>query len=427
MLANYLQSSTSEKVRKRLVLVSISLNIGLLAIFKYFNFFIESFSHAIVSLGFTPLTLDLNILLPVGISFYTFQTLSYTIDVYRNKITATKNLLHFLCFVSFFPQLVAGPIEKAKNLLPQFNRQRTFNYNQISDGLKQVLWGFAKKLIIADNLTSRVDFVFSNYENLNGSAILLGGTLFSIQLYCDFSGYSDIAIGTAKTFGFKLSTNFKYPYFTKSIISFWKKWHISLNQWILDYLYIPLGGSKASKFEFQRNVLIIFTLSGLWHGANFTYIIWGALHGLIYLICHKIRQQNIRSLLEIYQNKYFIGALNMISVIQNFFLLSLLFMIFRSPNFSAAVGIFKILFVENLFKHPGQLKMYFNELQQYPWFYHIALFFIIEWFGRKKEYPLKFSREKTPVIVRWVVYTILLCLIITEGAFSAEEFIYFNF
>ena len=265
------------------LIVSLVTNLGILGFFKYFNFFIESFVSLLAQFGISQSYATLNIILPVGISFYTFQTLSYTIDIYRRKIEPTKDIVSFFAFVSFFPQLVAGPIERATNLLPQFNKKRIFDYEKAVVGMRQILWGLFKKIVIADNCAVYVNMVFENPQDQTGSTLLLGAIFFAFQIYGDFSGYSDIAIGTARLFGFNLMQNFAFPYFTRDIAEFWRCWHISLTTWFRDYLYIPLGGSRVSKTKLVRNTFIIFIVSGFWHGANWTFIVWGAFHALLFL------------------------------------------------------------------------------------------------------------------------------------------------
>ncbi|MFY0608688.1 MAG: MBOAT family protein, partial [Cyclobacteriaceae bacterium] len=276
---------TEQNHRKRKVLlwVSILVNLGFLGFFKYYNFFLDNFITAFTFFGANIQANSLNIILPVGISFYTFQTLSYTIDVYNKKLEPTKDLVAFSAFVSFFPQLVAGPIERATNLLPQFYIKRYFDYQKAVHGLRQILWGLFKKVVIADNCAEHVNTIFSNSAELNGSTLLLGGVLFAFQIYGDFSGYSDIAIGTSRLFGFNLMQNFAFPYFSRDMAEFWRRWHISLSTWFRDYLYIPLGGSRGSKWFQVRNVFIIFIVSGFWHGANWTFIVWGALNAIYFL------------------------------------------------------------------------------------------------------------------------------------------------
>src|SRR5690606_7016435 len=269
--------------RKALLWVSIGANIGLLGFFKYYNFFVDSWVEAWASLGVTMQAATLHIILPVGISFYTFQTLSYTLDVYRNKIPPTRNLMQFAAFVSFFPQLVAGPIERAANLLPQFQRTRTFDSAFALSGVYLVVWGLFKKVVVADTCAFFVSAIFEAPEGYNSATLFLGAVLFAFQIYGDLSGYSDIAIGTARLFGFRLMTNFAFPYFSRDIAEFWRRWHISLSTWFRDYLYIPMGGSRGSRWLQLRNVFVVFLVSGFWHGANWTFMVWGGLHALLFL------------------------------------------------------------------------------------------------------------------------------------------------
>jgi D-alanyl-lipoteichoic acid acyltransferase DltB (MBOAT superfamily) len=286
--------------RKILLWISIIINIGLLGVFKYYNFFLDSLYDTIpglqVVLGFN--TLD--IILPVGISFYTFQTLSYTIDVYQKRLEPTKDFISFAAFVSFFPQLVAGPIERASNLLPQFYQNRKFEYSKAVDGMQQILWGLFKKVVIADNCAVYANHIFENSADMSGSTLLLGAVFFAFQIYGDFSGYSDIAIGTARLFGFNLMQNFAYPYFSRDIAEFWRRWHISLSTWFRDYLYIPLGGSRGGTWMKVRNTFIIFIVSGFWHGANWTFIVWGALNAIYFLplLLTKKNRQNMEVVAE---------------------------------------------------------------------------------------------------------------------------------
>ena len=262
---------------------NILINLLILGIFKYYDFFVISLIEAFGSIGISLQITSLKLVLPVGISFYTFQALSYSIDVYRKTLEPTKDVVAFFAYVSFFPQLVAGPIERATNLLPQFYKQRVFDYTKAVDGMRQMLWGFFKKVVIADNCASMVNMIFDGYQEQSSLLLFIGALLFAFQIYGDFSGYSDIAIGSARLFGIELRRNFHFPYFSRDIAEFWRRWHISLNTWFRDYLYIPLGGSRCGKFKRIRNTLIIFTLSGLWHGANWTYLVWGVFHGISFL------------------------------------------------------------------------------------------------------------------------------------------------
>ncbi|GGZ53541.1 O-acyltransferase [Mesonia mobilis] len=278
-----IERENQQTKRKLFLWVSILVNLGFLGYFKYSNFFLENFVGAFQFFGQDLNFRGLDIVLPVGISFYTFQTLSYTIDVYRKKLAPTKDFIAFTAFVSFFPQLVAGPIERATHLLPQFYKKRQFDYDLAVNGMRQILWGLFKKVVIADNCAQFVNQIFNNYEDYSGSTLVLGAVFFTFQIYGDFSGYSDIAIGTSRLFGFDLMRNFAYPYFSRDIAEFWRRWHISLSTWFRDYLYIPLGGSRGGMWMKVRNTFIIFLVSGFWHGANWTFIVWGGLNALYFL------------------------------------------------------------------------------------------------------------------------------------------------
>lgn len=282
-VAIQLGKTAISKKRKFLLGISLVGNLGMLGFFKYYNFFVASWIEAWSSVGITMEASTLNIILPVGISFYTFQTLSYTIDVYRREMEPTKSFIDFAAFVTFFPQLVAGPIERASHLLPQFYKNRTFDYQNAVDGVKLIIWGMFKKVVVADNCAFFVNKIFENPEGYSSGELFVGMVFFAFQIYGDFSGYSDIAIGLSKLFGFDLMVNFKFPYFSRDIAEFWRRWHISLSTWFRDYIYIPLGGSKGSQGFQIRNVMIIFLVSGFWHGANWTYVVWGLFHALLFL------------------------------------------------------------------------------------------------------------------------------------------------
>lgn len=282
-VAIQLGKTAISKKRKLLLGISLVGNLGMLGFFKYYNFFVASWIEAWSSVGIAMEASTLNIILPVGISFYTFQTLSYTIDVYRKEMEPTKNFIDFAAFVTFFPQLVAGPIERASHLLPQFYKNRTFDYQNAVDGVKLIIWGMFKKVVVADNCAFFVNKIFENPEAYSSGELFVGMVFFAFQIYGDFSGYSDIAIGLSKLFGFDLMVNFKFPYFSRDIAEFWRRWHISLSTWFRDYIYIPLGGSKGTQWFQIRNVMIIFLVSGFWHGANWTYVVWGLFHALMFL------------------------------------------------------------------------------------------------------------------------------------------------
>ncbi len=335
-------NSNNKRYRKSILLLSIVFNLGLLAFFKYYNFFIESWAILLSNFGYNLSNKwTLSIILPVGISFYTFQTMSYSLDIYFKKIKPTFNFIAYASFVSFFPQLVAGPIERAKNLIPQFMNSRSFSLKEIKLGLRLILWGLFKKVVIADNLGFEADYIFNNYTILNGGVLLLGLAYFSFQIYCDFSGYSDIAIGISKLFGFELISNFNYPYFSKNIKEFWTRWHISLSSFFKDYLYFNLGGSKKSQMITIRNILIVFLISGLWHGAKFTFIIWGLVHSIFY-VCFFITSSK--------KTSYYSPIREFISTIITYLCVMFAWVFFRANSFYEAIDYLFLLF--NKFEFP---------------------------------------------------------------------------
>lgn len=414
------QLAVSEKAGKRKLLLwtSIIANIGILCYFKYANFFIENFIEAFSVFGLELHTSTLKIILPVGISFYTFQTLSYTIDVYRKKLEPTKDFIAFAAFVSFFPQLVAGPIERATNLLPQFYKNRTFSYEQAVNGLRQILWGFFKKLVIADNCAKYANIIFDNPQDLNGSTLAIGAFLFAFQIYGDFSGYSDIAIGTSRLFGFDLKQNFAHPYFSRDIAEFWRRWHISLSTWFRDYVYIPLGGSKASKAKTIRNVFIIFLVSGFWHGANWTFIAWGGLHALFFLPL-LLFQKNRKNLTIVAENSFLPSVKEALAIALTFSLTVLAWIFFRSETIGQTMDILGSIFSGSILEKPSILPIKVIA--------YIIIFMCIEWLGRRKKFAIEdLSFLNRPL--RWLFYLGLLLTIYFLGRFSQEiEFIYFQF
>jgi alginate O-acetyltransferase complex protein AlgI len=405
-----------EEARKRKFIFALSclVNLGFLGFFKYYNFFSANFIAAFESLGYHFSALPLNIILPVGISFYTFQSLSYTADVYFKKMKPTKDFILFASFISFFPQLVAGPIERAFNLLPQFQNKRSFNYEEAKRGMQQILWGLFKKIVVADTLSVYVDQIFADYQTLPGSTLFLGAVYFSVQIYCDFSGYSSIAIGTARLFGFTLMKNFSYPYFSRSVAEFWRNWHVSLSTWFRDYVYKPLGGSYGTLKRTVLNTLIVFALSGLWHGANWTFIVWGILNGL-FIIPSIILGKNKKK--EIPSEKVIYSIAGTFQITFVFLLITLAWIFFRSQNISSAIGYLKILFSRSLFTYPVQHGM----AMALPL---IFILFCIEWI-RKNDIVL-FQPQAIPGFLRWGIY---LTIVITCLAFFKQNqaFIYFQF
>ncbi|WP_370511743.1 MBOAT family protein [Lutibacter sp. Hel_I_33_5] len=363
----------------------------------------------------------LNIILPVGISFYTFQTLSYSIDVYRRKIRPTRNILSFFSFVCFFPQLVAGPIERAQNLLPQFYKKRKFIYKNAVDGLRQILWGLFKKVVIADNSAIVVNLVFDNYLNLNGSTLFIGAIFFAFQIYADFSGYSDIAIGTSRLFGFNLQQNFSFPYFSRDVAEFWRRWHISLSTWFRDYLYIPLGGNRGSTLKKVRNIFTIFIISGFWHGANWTFITWGFLNAC-YFLPFLITKKNRNHLNIVAQDNMFPSVKEVFQMLSTFILTVFAWIFFRSKSIKDAVNYINEIFSISFFEMPDN----FGGIEALKTLILICLFMMFEWFGRRNKYGIEKIGLKWNSFIRYSFYFSLIILIFI---FSQDnmQFIYFQF
>lgn len=414
-----LQISRTEERRYRRMLLTLSIvtNLGFLGFFKYYNFFIENFTDAFTFLGYHINPGTLNIILPVGISFYTFQTLSYTIDVYRKKLEPTKDLIAFSAFVSFFPQLVAGPIERATNLLPQFYRKRTFDYAHATDGLRQMLWGLFKKVVIADNCAIYANDIFANSDIYGGSTLIMGALFFTFQIYGDFSGYSDIAIGTARLFGFGLMRNFAYPYFSRDIAEFWRRWHISLSTWFRDYLYIPLGGSRGGTWMKVRNTFIIFLVSGFWHGANWTFIVWGALNA-IYFLPYLLTKSNRAHLEIVGEGRLLPDLRDILKMAFTFALTVLAWIFFRAENISHAMSYIGNIFSDSLFSIP--------EIRPRELLILILLFLSVEWLGREHPFAIAGISNVRNVVLRWSMYFIILALIFIFMG-KEQQFIYFQF
>lgn len=413
----YMAKTEVPKHQKYLLWTSLFVNLGLLGFFKYYNFFIENFVQAFTFFGVSLQPNTLNIILPVGISFYTFQTLSYTIDIYRGKLEPTKDFVSFAAFVSFFPQLVAGPIERATHLLPQFHTKRKFNYQLAVAGMRQILWGLFKKMVIADNCAKYANEIFNNSSEFNGSTLLLGAVFFAFQIYGDFSGYSDIAIGTSRLFGFDLMKNFAYPYFSRDIAEFWRRWHISLSTWFRDYVYIPLGGSRGTKTNQIRNVFIIFIVSGFWHGANWTFIVWGALNA-IYFLPLLLRKKNRVYTGDIAPGKFFPSFREFGGMLLTFFLTLIAWVFFRAENINHACHYLMNMFSSSLFSFPQIAPLDILVL--------IGLFLLVEWQGRSEAFALSNLDKKVPALGRYAIYYgILICLFYFSG--EPQAFIYFQF
>ena len=411
-----IENSTNKKTRKIVLWICVSVNLGFLAIFKYYNFFAASFAALCTSLGFGSNPLLLNIILPVGISFYTFHGLSYSIDVYYNRIKAEKNFIDYSLFVSYFPLLVAGPIERATHLLPQIKVKRYFDFAKAKEGIYQIIWGLVKKIVIADSCAVYANQIFDHYNAMNSLSLILGAVYFAFQIYGDFSGYSDIALGTSKLFGIDLLQNFNFPYFSRDIAEFWRKWHISLSSWFRDYLYIPLGGSSGSMLKKVRNTFIIFLVSGIWHGANWTYLAWGFINALYFLplLLLNLNRKN-QAFFELKFN--WESVLNVLTILFTFLLTCIAWIFFRSKSITDALNYCSKMMTNLQFK-----TQYFAiERYNYELLYVLLVFIIVEWNFRTQLEPIsgKFS---------WIKLGLCLAAILALGVFSdSKEFIYFQF
>tara|TARA_B100000809_G_scaffold46738_1_gene41153 strand:+ start:18463 stop:19713 length:1251 start_codon:yes stop_codon:yes gene_type:complete len=412
---------SDKKDRKKFLWLSIVSNFSVLFFFKYFNFLNDSIKEVFSFMSISIEIPTLEILLPVGISFYTFQAVSYSIDVYRGSMKAETNLGHFALYISFFPQLVAGPIERPSNLLPQFKKEKKFNYQLAASGLRLMAWGFFKKLVIADNIAVIVNSIYAQHDSVSGGWLLIGAFLFTIQIYCDFSGYTDIAIGAARVMGFDFMKNFNRPFFSKSITEFWSRWHISLSTWFRDYLYIPLGGNRTVKWRWYYNLFITFLISGLWHGANWTFVTWGAIHGLTIVI---ERFFNV----QISKNRF----IRYFQILVTFTILVLTFHVFRSETIENSLNGFHRLFSDLLsFKLSTFLN--FDSIQlniiKVDWViiaFGILLLFTIEFIQRKHKIGTLIYKLST--WKRWIIYCVFLITILLLGKFEGpQEFIYFQF
>ena len=424
----FLEHYEGQRRKQQLIsALNIVLNLGILGFFKYYNFFVENLDALFGTIGWHLDWVTMNIILPVGISFYTFQALSYTIDVYQKKLPATHDIVEFFAYISFFPQLVAGPIERATNLLPQFQRQRHFDYAKAVDGMRQMLWGFLKKMVVADNCATVVNDYYPQYSELPGITLLLLGILFTIQVYCDFSGYSDIAIGVARLFGIDLMENFKSPYFSRSIKEFWSRWHISLSTWFRDYIYIPLGGSRDGVFKKNRNIMLTMLASGLWHGANWTFIIWGGLHGIYQVIEGLLR----RFTGEKKDRKAGVFS-NLLHWVITFILIDIAWIFFRADNFSDAFYIISHL-------HSGVILHFaaawtkmlvdfgLTGIGLVKLVAPVALLVVYDYCSLRCDISTEFS--KVPIYLRWPVYIILTVWVVNTSLHggTTQSFIYFSF
>lgn len=414
-----LEKCEGQRVRQKWISASnIMLNLLILCAFKYYNFFGENLKELFSAFGMQLDWVTLDVLLPVGISFYTFQALSYTIDVYQHKIKATHDVIAFFAFISFFPQLVAGPIERATSLLPQFLAPRTFSYDKAVDGMRQILWGLFKKMVVADNCAAAVNLIFDEYQALDGINLFLGAVFFTFQIYGDFSGYSDIAIGTARLFGIDLMRNFNFPYFSRDIAEFWRRWHISLTTWFRDYIYIPLGGSRCGKWKVARNTLIIFLVSGFWHGANWTFICWGAFHALLFFPLF-ILGKNRKYKDVVAKGRVLPTVKEMCQMVFTFLLAVMGWIIFRAESMRQAWDYLVCMVTRFHFCMPEYGKKALV---------YIFVLLIVEWLQREKQFglQLEFKGMFRHRAVRWGVYYILfISSLLLAG--KQEEFIYFQF
>jgi alginate O-acetyltransferase complex protein AlgI len=413
----------SGRGRKRWVWLSALVNLGILGYFKYFNFFIDQLVTLLGQMGWAAHVPLLRIILPVGISFYTFQMVSYSIDVYRREIEPTKDVVAFLAYVAYFPQLVAGPIERASNLLPQFLAPRRFDYVQAVDGCRQMLWGFFKKMVVADNCAQLANAILNNPEGQSGGALWAGIFFFSIQIYGDFSGYSDIAIGCSRLFGIRLMRNFAYPYFSRDIAEFWRRWHISLSTWFRDYLYVPLGGSRGAMGLRVRNTFAIFLVSGLWHGANWTFVAWGLVHACCFLPLLLLRK-NRKHTDMVASERAWPGLGEVLQMGSTFCVVMLAWTFFRAPDIGTAwAWLGRMLsFAAGTQAVLPVLLADIKSLAVPAW---ILLLFGVEWLGRRNAHGLE--RLPSPAAVRWLLYYALIGLIFFFSPSRGAEFIYFQF
>lgn len=406
--------------------LSVCINLGFLAVFKYYNFFAVQLCNGLEQLGLEVNPFLISVILPVGISFYTFHGLSYVIDIYKGRIKPERNFINYGVFVSFFPLLVAGPIERAQHLLPQIKEARQFRYSEAVDGLKQILWGLFKKIVIADQCAIYSDFIFDSSAQFSGPTLVLGALLFTIRIYGDFSGYSDIALGTARLFGIELLRNFAFPYFSRNMAEFWRRWHISLSSWFRDYLYIPLGGSRGTLWIKIRNVLIIFLVSGFWHGANWTFIVWGLLNAFFVLpsVFMKTNRNNLNIVAE---GSVFPSLREFLGMSLTFGLTVFAWIFFRSPDITFAYH-----YVDSMIRGMNDFVFYQKTYEIIYWkigylqFVWILLFFVLEWFGRERNYAIATLGNRLPTFLRWSFYLLLLLLVICYSG-TDQQFIYFQF
>jgi D-alanyl-lipoteichoic acid acyltransferase DltB (MBOAT superfamily) len=415
--------STNHRKKMFWLWFSVIINLGFLGVFKYYNFFATSIANGLSLLGFQANMSSLQIILPVGISFYTFHGLSYVIDLYKNRIKPERNFVDYSVFVSFFPLLVAGPIERATHLLPQIRKKREFDYSKAIDGLRQILWGLFKKIVIADNCAEYANTIFNNSAAYSGSTLVLGALFFTFQIYCDFSGYSDIALGTARLFGIDLLKNFAFPYFSRDIAEFWRRWHISLSSWFKDYLYIPLGGSRGGMWMKIRNTFIIFLVSGFWHGASWTFIVWGFLNAL-YIMPSIIFDTHRNNLDTVAKGKLLPTVKEISSIGITFGLTVFAWIFFRANGMSHALSYVSGIFSASLFTLPKFIGM----SEALTTIILVVIFMIVEWIGRENQYALEIIKTVRSKVIRWSFYLVILLTVYFYGNFGETvEFIYFQF
>ena len=392
---------------KNVMLLNVIVNLGILGVFKYYNFFIDNLIDLFSIFGIHLQLTTLQLILPVGISFYTFQALSYTIDVYHHRIRPTNDVLAFFAYVSFFPQLVAGPIERATNLLPQFLAERKFDYDKAVDGMRQILWGFFMKVVIADNCAGIVNIVFNRYEEASWPMLALGALMFTFQIYGDFAGYSNIAIGSARLFGFNLMENFRNPYFSANIPEFWRRWHVSLNTWFRDYVYIPLGGNKHGKMKQIRNIMVVFGLSGLWHGANWTYVVWGIYHGVF---------------VAFFRKDGWFSRRNFFTIATTFVVVVFGWIIFRADSISQAADYIPGLLT--LQQGEGRIGLALSDIKVFSTSAFIVVLMLLEYLTKDRPHPLVDMPSNR--LLRWGTYLFLIFLMLVFIG-KSETFIYFQF
>jgi D-alanyl-lipoteichoic acid acyltransferase DltB (MBOAT superfamily) len=415
-----IEESKNQNLRKFWLWLSVGINLGFLGFFKYYNFFAENFAEMLQNFGLQVNPWTLKVILPVGISFYTFHGLSYVLDIYFKRIKAERNFVEYAVFVSFFPLLVAGPIERATHLLPQIKVKREFSYEKAVDGMRQILWGLFKKMVIADNCAVFANQIFANSATASGSELVLGALFFTFQIYGDFSGYSDIALGTARLFGIDLLRNFAFPYFSRDIAEFWRRWHISLSSWFRDYLYIPLGGSKGGNWMRIRNTFAIFLVSGFWHGANWTFIIWGFLNAL-FIMPSIILKTNRNNLEIVAMNKLIPSLRDVFNILLTFSLTVFAWIFFRAESVHHAIEYIVGIFNASLFTIPDV------KTAAYATLILIAFFMLIEWIGREHQFALQNFLVKKPRFIRWLFYGFIILLIGLFLQTHETPFIYFQF